>query len=98
MGTVAGPERAGGALDRTERARKVRKLKAAAVGAGLVGTALFTGLVVGTGQAASPPGVVTPDQQLTRLEQANNGAFFSVDGANVPLPATGSAQASSGGS
>jgi hypothetical protein len=91
-------ERAARVLDRMGRARKARKLKTLAAAAGLAGTALFTGVVVQTGHASSQHSVVTPDQQLRQLEQANNGAFFSLGGSNVPSLGTGSAQTSSGGS
>jgi hypothetical protein len=91
-------ERAPRVLDRAGRARKARKLKRAAAAAGLAGTAFFTGLIVQTGHASSQHGVVTPDQQLSQLEQANSGAFFSIGGTNVPSLGGGSAQTSSGGS
>jgi len=85
-------------LDRAARARKAKKLKTVTAAAGLAGTALFTGLTVNASQASAAHRIVSPDQQISQLEQANGGAFFSVDGPGAPSLGNGSAQTASGGS
>jgi len=85
-------------LDRTARQRKLHNLKVAVSASGLAGFALFSGLAAanthaGGGQAS------TPDQQVSRLENAQGGSFFSVGGGFAPpSSSSGPAQTSSGGS
>jgi hypothetical protein len=86
-------------MDRAARMAKTRKLKVAAAISGLIATTFFCGLAAEAGGTGAHSGVVSADQQVSRLEGANNGAFFSVGGsAAPPLPGNGPAQTSSGGS
>jgi hypothetical protein len=86
-------------LDRAARLAKTKKLKVAAAVSGLIATTFFSGLAAQAGGTHAHSSVVSADQQVTRLEQSNNGAFFSVGGSFVPpQPGNGGAQTSSGGS
>jgi hypothetical protein len=88
-----------GHLDRAARMAKTKKLKVAAAVSGLIAATFFSGLAAKAGGTQAHSGVVSADQQVSRLEQSNNGAFFSVGGSVAPpLPGNGGAQTSSGGS
>src|SRR6266567_1192393 len=84
---------------RRERAAlKLKRIKRAAIAIGVLGLGLFTGLAARASHAApSTRAGIAPDAQLSRLEQANNGAFFSVGGASVPSLSNSGGQTSSGG-
>jgi hypothetical protein len=91
--------RATGHMDRAARLAKTKKLKVAAAVSGLIATTFFSSLSARAGGTQAHSGVVSADQQVSRLEQANNGAFFSVGGSVAPpMPGNGGAQTSSGGS
>ena len=86
-------------LDRAARQTKTRKLKWIAAVSGFMATIFFSGLAAEAGATQAHAGVVSADQQVNRLEQSNNGAFFSVGGAFAPPgPGSGAPQTSSGGS
>ena len=91
--------RPGSPMDRAARQAKTRKLKWVAAVSGLIATTFFSGLAAEAGATQAHAGVVSADQQVNRLEQANNGAFFSVGGSFAPPGAGGgNPQTSSGGS
>ena len=91
--------RAGGHMDRAARLAKTKKLKIAAAVSGLIAMTFFSGLAAEAGGTQAHSSVVSADQQVTRLEQSNNGAFFSVGNSFAPpQPGYGGAQTSSGGS
>ncbi len=86
-------------MDRAARLAKTKKLKIAAAVSGLIATTFFSGLAAEAGGTQAHSRVVSADQQVTRLEQSNNGAFFSVGNSFAPpQPGNGGAQTSSGGS
>jgi hypothetical protein len=86
-------------MDRAARLAKTKKLKMAAAVSGLIATIFFSGLAAEAGGTGAHSSVVSADQQVSRLEQSNNGAFFSVGGSVAPpQPGNGGAQTSSGGS
>jgi hypothetical protein len=85
-------------MDRTDRFRKLRKLRIAVGAAGIAGLALFSGLAAANTHAGGGQSS-TPDQQITRLENAQGGSFFSVGGGIAPpTVSSGQPQTSSGGS
>lgn len=86
-------------MDRAARLAKTRKLKVAAAISGLIATTFFSALAAEAGGTQAHSGVVSADQQVSRLEQSNNGAFFSVGSSFAPpQQGYGGAQTSSGGS
>lgn len=88
-----------GPLNRATRLAKTKKLKVAAAVSGLVATTFFSGLAAQAGGTQAHSSVVSADQQVNRLEQSNNGAFFSVGGSFAPPQlGNGGGQTSSGGS
>lgn len=91
--------RAQGHMDRAARLAKTKKLKIVAAVSGLMATIFFSGLAAEAGGTQAHSGVVSADQQVARLEQSNNGAFFSVGNSFAPPQlGNGGAQTSSGGS
>jgi hypothetical protein len=84
--------------DREARKQKLRRVQTVLGIAALAGLGVFAELAAHTGHTAAEP--TAPDQQVTSLENANNGAFFSTGGNGFapPGPGSGSPQTSSGGS
>jgi hypothetical protein len=86
-------------MDRLEKQRKLRKLQIAVGAAGLAGLGLFSGLAAANTHAGGSRSS-TPDQQVTSLENAQGGSFFSAGGSGFapPSASSGQPQTSSGGS
>jgi hypothetical protein len=85
-------------MNRTDKNRKLRKLQIAVGAAGIAGLGLFSGLAAANTHASGSQSS-TPDQQITRLENAQGGSFFSVGGQVAPPSSSSSQpQTSSGGS
>lgn len=86
-------------MNRITKQRKLRRVQAVVGVTAFAGLGLFADLAAHTGHTAAQQ-VTTPDQQITSLENAGGGSFFSL-GEGAPMPpsaGTSQPQASSGGS
>src|SRR5579884_1310891 len=67
-------------LDREARERKVRILKRAVAAVGLAGVGLFSGLAAANTHLGAPGSAASTDRQVSNLENAGGGSFFSAGG------------------